>query len=117
MTDKTDRTAINTSISNQLILTFLSLDAECIQIPLMPTSEPLSNNICYHNLDLSKSEATVATQELITKTGPKDALIFTDGSYEATRGGGAAAILTNTGERQLYHTGRDRLQSNHKCEI
>lgn len=67
-------------------------------------------------MDMNRQEAITCTRATIEQATDSDALIITDGSYETTKGGGAAAILLNTNECILFRTGPDVPHSNHECE-
>lgn len=112
-----DDSAINQGICRTQLLKFVSMQAEQIEVQLSARPFPPPCHVDYHNLDLTKPEATKATLSFINQTNSEDAFIFTDGSYDKEKGGGAAAIMLNTNSSLLVATGKNVLHSNHECEI
>lgn len=113
---QTDKTAVNLSIVWENLLDFIQSNTEVIAVQMGAKIAPLTPNIVFQNMDLNRQEAVTNTHAIIERATDSDALIFTDGSYEKTKGGGAAALMMNTDESIWFRTGPDIIHSNHECE-
>lgn len=112
-----DNTAVNEVLCKDQIWTFVTMQAEVIKIQTTAKPTPLPTLITYHNINLPKEKAIEATKTLINPATQSEALIFTDGSFDSEKGGGAAAICLNTDTSLLLSTEKMVCHSNHECEI
>ncbi|KAI7965126.1 hypothetical protein MJO29_003224 [Puccinia striiformis f. sp. tritici] len=111
--------AVQESLSRPMLKAYLGHIPESLKLthritPLTPNT-PLN----FMNLKLEKKKAIESTRALITANeGLKENIfIYTDGSYDERAGGAAAAVAPS---RSIVYTaalGKDRLISNHECEV
>ncbi|PLW51625.1 hypothetical protein PCASD_00593 [Puccinia coronata f. sp. avenae] len=123
LTDLSDCTtkfpnAVQQSLSKTLLKEYISHSPEDILI--MHWTEPLSisHPIVSHNMELKKEEAVKKTLKLKEEgEGASESIfIYTDGSFDESKGGAAAAVAPNQKIIYTMALGKTCIISNHKCE-
>ncbi|MBW0481449.1 hypothetical protein O181_021164 [Austropuccinia psidii MF-1] len=86
-----------------------------LTLPVPPWAQPIGP---IENLSLTKDQAKKVLANQVQEELRKGTLVlFSDGSLLPQVGGGAAAILVNTGQEKTAYTGRDSLISNFETEL
>ncbi|MBW0556698.1 hypothetical protein O181_096413 [Austropuccinia psidii MF-1] len=113
---KTHPSPLNILIEKRALLQQHSTRAETLlSFPVPLWTEQLTSIL---NLHQKKTQAKVKIPEQITEELKAGTLVlFANGSLIPDKGGGAAAILTNTSKKIITYVGRDSIVTNFKTEM
>ncbi|MBW0498140.1 hypothetical protein O181_037855 [Austropuccinia psidii MF-1] len=86
-----------------------------LPLPIPPWAPPITQTA---NISLTKEQAREIILDQIKDELTNDTLVlFSDGSLLHQKGGGAAAILVNTGQSKMTYIGKDTLITNFEAEL